>query len=222
MTDYEIYSFKKYDNELKELILDNSEPKIYLMDLELDPQHTGMDILREIREEDWDSEIIVLTNHDRMFETVHKEIYKTFDFIEKFDNFEKRLKKDLNKILNKNYDKEKFLYNTRRISLQIYFKDIIYKSDADLLTFTETIKGDVLDNMQSGYDIQLSVGGTDVYLIGENGKTTFTGGHAMYVTGIEDNYLIVNSWGGKYKIPIEELRTIDNYDLSFSKIGGIG
>lgn len=124
--EYEIFSFSKYNNELHQLISDNSVQKIYLMDLELDPNHTGMDILREIREEDWDSEIIVLTNHDRMFETVHKEIYKTFDFIEKFDNFEKRLKKDLKKIVNKKYDKGKFIYNTRKVSLQIFMKDIVY------------------------------------------------------------------------------------------------
>lgn len=124
--DYEIFKFKKYNQELKKLITDNSEPKIYLMDLELEPKHTGMDILREIREDDWDSEIIVLTNHDRMFETVHKEIYKTFDFIEKFDDFEKRLKKDLKKIVNKKNDTGKFVYNTRKIGLQIYYKDIVY------------------------------------------------------------------------------------------------
>ncbi|MBQ3020800.1 MAG: LytTR family transcriptional regulator DNA-binding domain-containing protein [Bacilli bacterium] len=124
--EYEIYKFKKYNNELRDIINDNSEQKIYLMDLELDPKHTGMDILREIREEDWDSEIIVLTNHDRMFETVHKEIYKTFDFIEKFDNFESRLIKDLKKIFNKKHDKDKFIYDTKKIKLQIYLKDILY------------------------------------------------------------------------------------------------
>lgn len=123
---YEIKKFKKYDEDLHKLILDNSEQKIYLMDLDLDNKHTGMDILREIREEDWDSEIIVLTNHDRMFETVHKEIYKTFDFIEKFDNFEVRLRKDLKKIISKKYDTDKFIYNNNKISLQIYLKDIIY------------------------------------------------------------------------------------------------
>ena len=74
---YEIKKFKKYDEDLHKLILDNSEQKIYLMDLDLENKHTGMDILREIREEDWDSEIIVLTNHDRMFETVHKEDRKS-------------------------------------------------------------------------------------------------------------------------------------------------
>lgn len=124
--EYEIYIFKKYSNDLKKIIHDNSEQKIFLTDLELDIKHTGMDILREIREDDWDSEIIVLTNHDRMFETVHKEIYKTFDFIEKFDNYENRLKKDLKKIINKKFDKDKFLYSNKKISLQIYLKDIIY------------------------------------------------------------------------------------------------
>lgn len=123
---YEIKKYEKYDEDLHKLILDNSEQKIYLMDLDLDNKHTGMDILREIREEDWDSEIIVLTNHDRMFETVHKEIYKTFDFIEKFDNFEVRLRKDLKKIISKKYDTDKFIYNNNKISLQIYLKDIIY------------------------------------------------------------------------------------------------
>ena len=124
--EYKIYSFSKYNSELKTLIKDNSEPKIYLMDLELDLKHTGMDILREIRENDWDSEILVLTYHDRMFETVHKEIYKTFDFIEKFDNPEKRLKKDLKIIINKKNDIDKFIYETKKVSLQIYLKDIIY------------------------------------------------------------------------------------------------
>lgn len=123
---YEIKKYEKYDEDLHKLILDNSEQKIYLMDLDLDNKHTGMDILKEIREEDWDSEIIVLTNHDRMFETVHKEIYKTFDFIEKFDNFEVRLRKDLKKIISKKYDTDKFIYNNNKISLQIYLKDIIY------------------------------------------------------------------------------------------------
>ena len=124
--EYEIYTFTKYTNELKNIINDNSEQKIYLMDLELDRKHTGMDILRDIREEDWDSEIIVLTNHDRMFETVHKEIFKTFDFIEKFNDFENRLTKDLKKIIKKKHDCGKFIYENKKISLQIYLKDIIY------------------------------------------------------------------------------------------------
>ena len=147
--EYEIYSFNQYNENLKRLIHDNSEQKIYLMDLELDTKYTGMDILREIREDDWDSEIIVLTNHDRMFETVHKEIYKTFDFIEKFDNFEKRLKSDLKKIVNKKYDNGKFIYSNKKISLQIYLKDIlyIYRDTVDRKLVIKTTNNEFLVNL---------------------------------------------------------------------------
>lgn len=147
--EYEIYTFKKYDDSLKKIINDNSEQKIFLMDLELDIKHPGIEILREIRENDWDSEIIVLTNHDRMFETVHKEIYKTFDFIEKFDDFENRLKKDLKKIVNKKYDNGKFIYNTRKISLQIFLKDIlyIYRDTVDRKLIIKTSNNEFIVNL---------------------------------------------------------------------------
>ena len=147
--EYKIYTFNKYNKELHNIINDNSEQKIYLMDLELDSKHTGMDILREIREEDWDSEIIVLTNHDRMFETVHKEIYKTFDFIEKFDSCEDRLKKDLKKIINKKYDNDKFIYSNRKINLQLYLKDIlyIYRETIDRKLVIKTTNNEFLVNM---------------------------------------------------------------------------
>ena len=147
--EYEIYSFSKYNKELHELIQDNSEQKVFLMDLELDPKHTGMDILREIREDDWDSEIIILTNHDRMFETVHKEIYKVFRFIEKFDSFEQRLKKDLKIIINKKHDTDKFIYNNKKISLQIYLKDIIYiyRDTIDRRLIIKTTNNEFIVNM---------------------------------------------------------------------------
>ena len=124
--EYEIYKFNKYNTELEKLINDNSEPKIYIIDIELDNKKSGLDIARKIRENDWDSEIIIITNHDRMFETVYKTIYKVFNFIEKFDNMESRLEEDLTVISKRNFDKEKFVYENNKISLQIYLKDILY------------------------------------------------------------------------------------------------
>ena len=124
--EYEIHKFSKYNLDLEKIINDNSEPKIYIIDIELDNKKSGLDIARQIRENDWDSEIIIITNHDRMFETVYKTIYKVFNFIEKFDNMEERLEKDLTLISQKSYDKEKFVYENNKISLQIYLKDILY------------------------------------------------------------------------------------------------
>lgn len=125
-SEYEIKKFSKYNNELEKEIKDNSISKVYLIDIELDKHKSGLDIAREIRETDWDSEIIIITNHDRMFETVYKTIYKVFNFIEKFDNMEARLAKDLKTIIRKTDDKKKFCYSNNKISLQIYLKDILY------------------------------------------------------------------------------------------------
>ena len=147
--DYELFKFNKYDKDLKEIIDDNSEEKIYIVDLELDSKHNGIDILRDIREDDWDSEIIVVTNHDRMFESVHKEIYKTFDFIEKFVDLEKRLKKDIKKIISKKNDTGKFIYTTRKIELKIYFKDIlyIYRDTVDRKLIIKTTNNEFIVNL---------------------------------------------------------------------------
>lgn len=125
-TEYEIKKYTKYNNELENIIKDNSVAKVYIIDIELDKKKSGLDIARQIRENDWDSEIIIITNHDRMFETVYKTIYKVFNFIEKFDNMEIRLEQDLKVIIRKTDDKKKFTYTNNKISLQIYLKDILY------------------------------------------------------------------------------------------------
>lgn len=125
-SDYDIKKFTKYNNELEKIINDNSITKVYIIDIEIDKKKSGLDIARQIRENDWDSEIIIVTNHDRMFETVYKTIYKVFSFIEKFDNMDSRLEKDLKAIIRKTDDKKKFVYSTQKISIQIYLKDIMY------------------------------------------------------------------------------------------------
>ena len=124
--EYDIQTFTKYSSELEKHINDNSVSKVYIIDLELDKKKSGLDIARQIRENDWDSEIIIITNHDRMFETVYKTIYKVFNFIEKFDNLDTRLENDLTVISRKTDDKKKFIYENNKISLQIYLKDILY------------------------------------------------------------------------------------------------
>ena len=122
----EIKCFYKYSKDLQKLINDKSERKIYLLDIDLNSEITGINIALKIRENDWDSEIIFLTNHDQYFEKVYRSIYKVFDFIEKFDNMSNRLTNDIINILNKEYDTKMFKYSNRQIDLQIYLKDILY------------------------------------------------------------------------------------------------
>ena len=95
-----------------------------------------------IRETDWDSEIIFITNHDKMFETAHRNVFEVFDFIEKYHELEKRLTNDIKIILTKNIDKKIFSYKGRNMDLQLYLHSIRYiyrdKEDRKVVIVTDS------------------------------------------------------------------------------------
>ena len=103
--------FTKFSKELKNIIKDPSERKIFILDIELATKVSGIDIAKYIRQNDWESEIIFITSHDKMFETAYRNVYEIFDFIEKFHHLETRLKKDLKVIYKKNFDNKMFKFN---------------------------------------------------------------------------------------------------------------
>lgn len=105
--DYNIYSFEKYNLNMKNIIKTPADTKIYILDLEL-PGKTGMDIAKEIRKEDWDSIIIILTSHDELELKLLKQKLLILDFISKFDDIEKSLTKTINMVI-KNLDSKKVL-----------------------------------------------------------------------------------------------------------------
>lgn len=120
------YEFKGLDKELESIIKNNDQKTIYILDIELENSKSGIEIASMIREYDWNSEIIFITNHDKMFETAHRNVYEVFDFIEKYHNLENRLNKDIKTILGKNSDKSIFSYKGRNIDLQLYLNTIEY------------------------------------------------------------------------------------------------
>ena len=69
-------------------IIESGIPKIYILDIEIPNSKSGLDVARKIRENDWESEIIFITSHDKMFETAYRNVYEIFDFIEKFHHLE--------------------------------------------------------------------------------------------------------------------------------------
>lgn len=138
------FEFSGYCKELQNLINNVKEKTVYILDIELKDSKSGVEIASIIRNEDWDSEIIFITNHDRMFETVHRSVFEVFDFIEKYLDLEKRLSKDIRLILEKNKDKKTFSYKGRNVDLHLYFNSIEYiyrdKEDrkANIVTDTTT------------------------------------------------------------------------------------
>lgn len=136
------YEFKGLDKNLESLINNCEERTIYILDIELKNSKSGIEIASLIRDKDWDSEIIFITNHDKMFETAHRSVYEVFDFIEKYYNLEDRLSKDISTILGKNVDKKMFTYKGRNVDLQLYFHNIKYiyrdKEDRKVVIVTDT------------------------------------------------------------------------------------
>lgn len=124
--DIHVEYYTKYNKTLQKVIEDDSIRKIYIMDIELESGISGIQIAKKIREIDWESEIIFITSHDKMFETVYRSIYQVFDFIEKYHNMQERLEKDLDVIFKKNFDNKMFMYSNRFCDIKIYYRSILY------------------------------------------------------------------------------------------------
>ena len=125
--DKEILMFTKITPELKKEIQNTDCRKVYILDIELGLNASGISIAKLIRDVDWKSEIIFITNHDKMFESAHRTVYEVFDFIEKFHDFDNRFKKDIKDILKRNFDNKMFIYKgSNGVELSLYYKSILY------------------------------------------------------------------------------------------------
>lgn len=124
--DIDTLFFNRYDKNLKEEILSVQYPKVYITDIELKNSISGIEIAKRIRAVDWDSEIIFITSHDSMFEQVHRNLLEVFEFIEKFQDFEKRLKRDLKMIYRQKNDKKVLKISGKKVSVELYMKNITH------------------------------------------------------------------------------------------------
>lgn len=140
--DLEIEYFKNYDEKLQKEIDNTLYPKIYIMDIELDGEVSGMEVAEKIRDNDWDSEIIFVTTHDKYFDKVHRQILEVFDFIEKFQDMENRLEKDIKLILSKKADKKLLKIKGNHADVEIYMRNILYilrdKEERKSIIYTDT------------------------------------------------------------------------------------
>lgn len=121
------YMFSDYDRDFKETIKKINGFNVYLLDIET-KNGSGLDASRYIREEldDWSSVIILITAHNELkYEALGNRLF-LLDFINKFDDYEKKLKEDLERV-KKNYDhREKSLtFEYNRVIKKIEFKHIV-------------------------------------------------------------------------------------------------
>lgn len=136
----EVKTFSKLNSELKKEILNVDTRKVYILDIELNDKISGINIAKLIRDVDYESEILIITNHDNMFESTYKSVYEIFDFIIKFHDFDKHFQKVIKAILKRNFDNKMFTYKANNVELSIYYKTIqyIYTEDRKLVIVTSS------------------------------------------------------------------------------------
>ena len=104
--DYKIHEFTGYDEKFEELASKDCGFKIYFLDIKTN-KGSGLDAARTIREkyDDWTSIIIIMTSYSEYkYEALSSRLY-LLDFVNKLDNFDKKIKEDL-EISMKSYDKK--------------------------------------------------------------------------------------------------------------------
>lgn len=87
---YNIHSFNEYDRNFYKMMNTRVSNKIYILDIET-KHSSGIDIARKIRTKDVNSIIIFLTCHDELGSVLLKDEIMLLTFINKLDNYEKRL-----------------------------------------------------------------------------------------------------------------------------------
>ena len=117
--------FSDYDNSFMDIIEKKIPFKIYILDIET-PSRSGIDIARIIRKRDFTNPIIFLTgNNDLEMEILIENLSFT-SFINKFVNYEKRLKKSIINSLNMLHKRRILRVNDGNTLYTINLDDILY------------------------------------------------------------------------------------------------
>ena len=123
--EYKTYTFNDYDKEFDKIINTNLENKIYILDIEVGSK-SGIEIAKKIRNKDWNSIILILTAHYELEYLAYKSKILLFDFISKFDLYDKKMTDTINVCVNNVLRDDKLKIKVNRKYEQIEFSNILY------------------------------------------------------------------------------------------------
>ena len=123
--EYKVYKFPKYTNELKKLINENGDVKIYILDVEL-PGISGLEIASEIREDDDDSIIIFATAHPDYRDDIFYSRLSAIDYIPKQKMYCERLQDTIEYVIDKKYKNKSINIISKHTHCKILYKEINY------------------------------------------------------------------------------------------------
>lgn len=123
--EYKISKFYDFDKKFLDNLSSKESPRIYILDIEL-PSRSGINVGKMIRKNDLESPIIFLTGHEELGNLLLRKDINFFAFINKFEDFEARLKKNIDSSL-KTLNKRKFLeIKDKKIYYRFSLDNILY------------------------------------------------------------------------------------------------
>ena len=120
---YKIHIFNSYNTSFNTIMNSGLENKIYILDIEVGSK-SGIEIAKKIREKDWISVILVLSSHQELESMAYKSKILLFDFISKFDLYDKKLENTLLMCVEKRINEDALVIKADRKLQKVNYNDI--------------------------------------------------------------------------------------------------
>jgi len=123
---YEITEINKYDSKTEKLLEKVGDNRIYILDIEV-PGMSGLDLARKIRNDnDYQSQIIIVTTHDNLKDYDMLSDMLTLAFISKFYELENKLREKVKKAYEIVTSNKLIEFQRKNQIYQVLLNDILY------------------------------------------------------------------------------------------------
>ena len=123
--DYRIHKYDSYNEELDAIIKNKVGKKIYILDVEVNGV-SGLEIAAKIRENDWDSIIIIATAFDKYKNDVFYIRLMVLDFVSKYSGYESRIIDDIRLAISIIDKQRVFTFKYNHVVYRIPYNQICY------------------------------------------------------------------------------------------------
>ena len=148
--EYKTHVFNSYNKEFNNIINSNLENKIYILDIEVG-KISGIDIAKKIRNKDWNSTVLILSAHFELETLAYKSKILLFDFISKFDLYDKEIYSTINLCVNNIINSDKLVIKSSGKLEQIEYDDILF------ITYDSYKRKSIIITKQSEYKTGVSL-----------------------------------------------------------------
>lgn len=158
--EYKIDKYAAYDKEIKDIILNTYDQKIYILDIEV-PKVSGLEIASSVRQHDWKSVIIFVTSHLECKNDVFYSRLLALDYISKYNTYDKILQESIEKAIQ-------MLSKSRILSYKYNY--VSYRIDFDEILYIEKISNcnKCLIHTENGGKLEISGGMKDIIVLLDN------------------------------------------------------